>query len=244
MSPVETFALLLALCASLSILAYKFKLLSASGSIASIAVGLIIGWFGSITWLFILIVFVLLGFLVTKYKIKLKMARGLQEGKRGERTYRNVLANGFVPAIIALCSYSLNMQDEIITEIAYLSAISVAAADTTASELGVLSPRTYLITNFSRVEPGTNGGVSLAGTFWAIVAATFASVIGWFAIVPGMSIDGMVLIPIFAGVFGCMIDSVIGATLENRGFVSKLGTNVISMFAGAMIGVILFQMIQ
>ncbi|MBC7108782.1 MAG: DUF92 domain-containing protein [Methanomassiliicoccales archaeon] len=244
MSPAETFVLLLLLCALLSILAYRFKLLTASGSIASIVVGLIIGWFGSITWLLILIVFVLLGFLVTKYKIQLKMAKGLQEGKRGERTYPNVLANGFVPAIIALFSYSLNMQDEMITEIAYLSAISVAAADTTASELGVLSPRTYLITNFSRVKPGTNGGVSLAGTLWAVAAATFASVIGWFAIVPGMSIDAMVLIPIFAGVFGCTIDSIIGATLENRGFVSKLGTNVISMFAGAVVGVIICQIIQ
>ncbi|MDH7508374.1 MAG: DUF92 domain-containing protein [Methanomassiliicoccales archaeon] len=244
MSPAETLVLLVVLCGLLAVLAYKFKLLSASGSIASIAVGLTIGWFGSISWLLILIVFVLLGFLVTRYKIQLKMAGGLQEGKRGERTYRNVLANGFVPLVIALVSYSLDLQNELIAQIAYLSAISVAAADTTASELGVLSPRTYLITNFNRVAPGTNGGISLAGTIWAVIAATFASIIGWLAIVPGMSIDVMVVIPIFAGVSGCMIDSFIGATLENRGFVSKLGTNVISMLAGTVIAVSIFQMVQ
>ena len=42
--------------------------------------------------------------------------------------------------------------------------------DTLASELGILSQsRPFLITTFKRVPPGTNGGMSLLGTFCSIL---------------------------------------------------------------------------
>ncbi len=185
MSVIENLAIVLALCALLSLISYKFGLLTASGSAASFVMGVVIGVFGSINWLIMLIAFALAGFVVTRYKIDVKMKNGLQEGKKGERTYKNVFANAFVPALIAVISYAAGMQNQPLAVLAYLCSISVAAADTIASELGVLSPQVRLITNFKKVPAGTDGGISVYGTFWAIMASMFVSIAGWVGPLPG-----------------------------------------------------------
>jgi uncharacterized protein (TIGR00297 family) len=237
MSFPENLAIVLALCALLSLISYKFGLLTPSGSAASFVMGVVIGVFGSINWLVMLITFALAGFVVTRYKIDVKMKNGLQEGRKGERTYKNVFANAFVPAMIAIISYAVGMQNQPIAALAYLCSISVAAADTIASELGVLSPNVRLITNLKKVPPGTDGGISAYGTLWAILAAIFVSLAGWVVLFPGTAIDDRVFVPIVMGVFGCMVDSLIGATFETWKLVDKLGNNVSSMAIGAIVGV-------
>jgi uncharacterized membrane protein len=41
------------------------------------------------------------------------------------------------------------------------------------------------------------------------------------------------MIPMLCGFFGCQVDSVIGATIERRGKIGKLGNNFISIASGA-----------
>jgi len=226
--------MVLILCSVLSILSYRMELLTLSGSISAFLVGIVIGFVGSISWLIVLLMFTIAGFIVTRYKIQLKIKKGLQEGRRGERTYRNVLANGLVPATIAVCAWIAGAQHEPVSKIVFLASISVAASDTMASEMGILSPNTRLITNFERVSPGTDGGVSLYGTGWSIMGAIGASVIGWVILFPENLFDLRIIIPILSGIIGCNIDSLVGATLERRKLVDKLGTNIISMAVGAM----------
>jgi uncharacterized protein (TIGR00297 family) len=225
----------LALCATLSFLSHRLGLLTASGSASAFLVGILIGVLGSVSWLLILVAFTILGFLVTRYKLQIKMSRGLQEGRKGERTYRNVLANGLVPALVAIIAWAMGAQGEMISGVVYLSAISVAASDTMASEMGILSPRTWLITTFDRVPPGTNGGISAYGTGWSIIGAIGATLLGWAFLFPEDLMNLKILVPIFVGVLGCNVDSLLGATLERRGYIGKLGTNFFSMAVGSLI---------
>jgi uncharacterized membrane protein len=51
---------------------------------------------------------------------------------------------------------------------------------------------------------------------------------------PWGTVDARLLIPIVMGFLGCNMDSLIGATLERRGVISKLGTNILSMGFGAL----------
>jgi uncharacterized protein (TIGR00297 family) len=243
MSPVENLLLLLVLCGLLSVLSFRLGLLTRSGSFASLWVGVLIGLLGSIWWLAVLLAFTVAGFIVTKYKFDLKTKQGVQEGKKGERTWRNVVANGFVPLLIAAVFFAAGQQDSDLAKLTYLTAISVAASDTIASEMGVLSSNVYLITTFKKVEPGIDGGISAYGTIWAFVGAMFASIIGWVLLFPGGIPDVRLLIPIFIGFLGCNIDSVIGATWETKGYVDKLGTNMLSMVLGSILGYLLLLLL-
>jgi len=230
----------------LSALAYRRDVLTWDGSLAAFVVGMVIGTFGDVTWLFLLLFFLLSSFLATRYRFALKETMGVQEGLRGERRSTNVLANGL--ALMAVAVLSLAIPESFpkpASGIVFLSALSVAGADTLASEIGVLSRRTYLITNGKQVAAGTDGGVSVLGQLCAFGAALYTSVVGWFilsyvartyGLAPSMpSSPWYLLIPLAIGFLGCQIDSVIGATLEQRGLVNKKTNNLISTAAGAIL---------
>jgi len=237
MITIEQTVVVLLLCAALSVLSWKLGLLTIDGSLASFAVGMVLGLFGGIGWLLLLVLFAFIGFAVTRYKMELKVRKGVQEGRQGERSYRNVLANGLVPMSIAAFTFLAGWEGEV-PAIIYMSAVCVAAADTTASELGVLSDRTYMITTFKRVPPGVDGGVSIYGTAWALAASIFAALVGWVVII-GTFPSALALIPAAMGILGCFIDSVIGATLETQGLISKLWNNITSMAFGALVALLL-----
>ncbi|HPR98509.1 MAG TPA: DUF92 domain-containing protein [Methanomassiliicoccales archaeon] len=236
MITIEQAVIVLVLCAALCALSWKLGLLTADGSLASFAVGMVLGLFGGIGWLLLLVLFAFIGFAVTRYKMDLKIKRGVQEGKKGERGYRNVLANGAVPMAVAILSFLLGWEGEL-PALIYMSAVCVAAADTTASELGVLSDRTYMITTLKRVPTGVDGGVSLYGTGWAVAASAFAALVGWLVIL-GTVPSLLILVPVSMGILGCFIDSVIGATLETKGWVTKLWNNISSMALGAVVALL------
>jgi uncharacterized protein (TIGR00297 family) len=234
------------LTGALSALAYRRNVLTWDGSLAAFVVGMVIGVFGDVTWLFLLLFFLLSSFLATRYRFALKEAMGVQEGTQGERRAANVLANGAALMAVAVASLVLPTRiPKVASGVIFLSALSVAGADTLASEIGVLSRKTYLITNGKPVPPGTDGGVSLLGTFCAFGAALYTSVVGWFilsyvatssGLIPSMPASAVYLvIPLGIGFLGCQIDSVIGATLERRGIVNKKTNNLLSTTSGAVL---------
>src|SRR5712664_427425 len=160
------------LTGALSALAYRRNVLTWDGSLAAFVVGMVIGIFGDVTWLFLLLFFLLSSFLATRYRFALKEALGVQEGVRGERKATNVLANGFAPMAVAAISLTMPAGfPKIISGVIFLAALSVAGADTLASEIGVLSRKTALITTGEPVPPGTDGGVSRLGQLCAFGAA-------------------------------------------------------------------------
>src|SRR6267378_1262536 len=228
------------LTGALSALAYRRNVLTWDGSLAAFVVGMVIGVFGDVTWLFLLLFFLLSSFLATRYRFALKEAMGVQEGTQGERRATNVLANGAALMAIAVASLVLPTRiPKVASGVIFLSALFVAGADTLASEIGVLSRKTYLITNGKPVPPGTDGGVSLLGQLCAFGAALYTAVVGWFilsyaartyrvlGLMPTMpSAPSYLLIPVIVGFVGCQIDSVIGATLELRGIVNKKTNNL------------------
>jgi uncharacterized protein (TIGR00297 family) len=229
------------LSVALSAVAYKLRMLTFTGALASLLVGYIVGVFGSIEWLILLVLFTSAGLVATKMDLSEKSARGLQEGSHGERTHKNVLGVG-IPACIFALLYGvqhsmLQGQYDLELTVAFITTLTVAAADTVASEIGVRDPKVWLITTFERVKRGTNGGISLLGTASSIVAAAGTGVIGWLLIFKG--IDIFIIVPILMGVIGNLLDSALGATVESSGRISKYVTNCVSAFVAAVIGIIL-----
>jgi uncharacterized protein (TIGR00297 family) len=234
------------LCGVLCFLAYYKDVLTLDGTVAAFGVGMVIGILGNVTWLLLLLFFLLSSFLATRYKFALKEAMGVQEGIRGERRASNVLANGIAPmaaAVLAFIRPPWFPQE--ISGIIFLSALAVAGSDTLASEIGVLSRNAVLITTFKRVAPGTDGGISLLGQACAVGAALYTAVVGWFVLGDLARVYGLaatvppvaeyLLIPAVIGFVGCQIDSVIGATLERKGIVNKKTTNLLATCSGAVL---------
>ena len=228
----------LALSLLLSLLAYKMGLLTKSGCVSAALMGMIIGGCGSLTWLILLIVFTLVGFAATLVGLSKKREKGLQEGTHGERGWKNVIGVALPCVIFALLNMITQDSYHYYMTIGYISAIAVAAADTTASELGTKDDRVYLITTFKRVPPGTDGGISPFGTLVSFIGSAAVTLIGWAVIFQSLN-DIFILIPMVAGFIGCMLDSLVGATLETWGYVNKYGNNCITGIAGGLIGVLI-----
>ncbi len=216
----------------LSLVTYRFGLLTGSGCVSAFLIGLCIGAFGSVWWLGLLIVFAVLGFAATLVGLSKKREKGLQEGTHGERSYRNILGVALPPLIVAILN-QIFPGHEWAFSVAYIATIAVAAADTAASELGVKDPRVWLITTFRRVEPGTDGGVSVKGTLISAAASLIVSLIGYAFIMK--TLDVWVLVPAVCGIVGCMADSYVGATLETWGWVNKYMNNAMTGLLGGIL---------
>ena len=127
--------------------------------------------------------------------------------------------------------------DETLYVIMFLTSITVAAADTIASEIGVKDPNVYMITTFKKTTPGINGGISKLGTITSTVVALIVAVLGW--VVMTASLDVLLLVPFLFGIFGNILDSLFGAWFENRGLISKYTNNwstelIAALLAGAL----------
>jgi uncharacterized protein (TIGR00297 family) len=112
-----------------------------------------------------------------------------------------------------------------------LAALAEAAADTVSSEIGqVLGGQPRMITTLRRVEPGTDGGVSLIGTLAGVAAAGIVAAVGAWALGGGPLV---LWISAAGGVFGLFFDSLLGATLERRGWLNNDAVNFLSTASAA-----------
>jgi len=171
----------------------------------------------------------LMTWVATRLGYRDKLALGLAERRDG-RSVGQVLANLAVPA---LASVVFSATGNRVWLVATVAALAEAATDTVASEVGQWrGPDAWLITTGERVRAGTDGGITIPGSIAGLVAGlAIASV----ATVGGMIVPGQLWIPVAAGFAGMLIDSVLGATVQRRGWIGNQAVNFLStLAAGAM----------
>lgn len=156
-----------------------------------------------------------------------KLALGVAERPEG-RNAGQVLANLVVPA---LASAFFNFTSKQVWIVAAVAALAEAATDTVASEVGQYrgsSPR--MITSWQRVPTGTDGAITLVGS-----AAGLAAGAGIVAVAAagGLVPMAQLWIPLAAGFAGMLIDSLLGATVQRRGWISNQTVNLFSTLAAA-----------
>lgn len=181
----------------------------------------------------------LLAFAATRAGRRKKERLGTAEARRG-RSASQVAANLGVAALVAtepVRIWLLNSRwlplsgrtGTIMLAMA-LAALAEAAADTVSSEIGqVLGGRPRTITTLRAVEPGTDGAVSAAGTLAGVVAAAIVAGTGAWAVRGDWSLFKL---SCAGAVFGLVFDSLLGATLEQRGWLNNDAVNFLST-AGA-----------
>ncbi len=112
-----------------------------------------------------------------------------------------------------------------------LAALCEAAADTVSSEIGqVLGGQPVMITTLKRVDPGTNGAISVAGTLAGAIAAGIIAAAGVIALKGGWE---MFCVAAAGGLFGLFFDSLLGATAEQRRWLNNDLVNFLSTASAA-----------
>jgi uncharacterized protein (TIGR00297 family) len=218
--------------------AFRFKTADLSGLFSAALIGIILIVFAYTSWFLIMLSFFILGSISTRYKYEYKMQIGVEQGQSGARGYRNVFANGIVAAAAAVL-YGVFVRPEFI--VLYIGCVATAAADTMASEIGVTGGTPFMITTLEKVPIGTNGGVTVIGELVALLGGFVVCLV---AILLNVITPGMLVVCTIAGFIGTNIDSIVGATLENRGFLGNAGTNLLATIGGGVCAVILFFLLK
>ena len=217
--------------------AFRARTADLSGLFSAALVGIILLVFAAPQgpqWFLIMLVFFILGSAATKYKFEYKKRIGVEQGKGGARGYRNVFANGIIAAAAAVL---FGVFQQPIFVVMYVGCVATAAADTVASEIGVTGGIPRMITTLKRVPIGTNGGITVTGETVALLGALVVSVI---AMLLSVITPQMMVVCTLAGFIGTNIDSVVGATLENKGFLGNAGTNLLATLGGGIFAVSLY----
>src|SRR3989304_2527530 len=137
----------------------------------------------------LLLLFVVVSYVATKHRYGEKLAMDVAEPKGGRRGMENVLANGYVPLVVALLSFPwpdpLPTLPKALGATMFVAAIAVATADTLASELGVFSRTTVWVwAPWEQAPRGANGGVSALGQLAALFGATLIGSAAYLAFPP------------------------------------------------------------
>lgn len=214
----------------LGFITYQRKSLDLFGSAVMIVMGVVIIFSAGVHWLLLIVLFLVMSLLATKYSKKYKRSLGQFEGRR---TSKNVISNGVVACFMAAFGgYYLPFVG------GFIGAIATATADTLASEIGVLDSHPRLITTLQKVDPGTNGAVSPLGTTVAIIGA---AIIGIAAYILGIVHNpwSVIIVSVISGTVGCFMDSILGALFENRGYITNEHVNLLATIVGAIVGIVL-----
>jgi len=191
-------------------ISFRVKFLTLSGSIATFILASFIFGLGGIKWSVPIMTFFILSSILSKLRKKKNESVEIYFEKSGVRDYLQVIANGGLGGILVILNAVKHNE---IYYMIYLATLSAVCADTWATEIGTWKKTaTYNILNLKPVAQGVSGGISLPGTIGAVlgsIAILFSGIL-WIDI----SYIHYTILIIAAGVFGCVIDSILGATIQ------------------------------
>ncbi|MFC6225540.1 DUF92 domain-containing protein [Hymenobacter artigasi] len=196
------------------------------------ALGLLIYLGSGFAGLALLALFFGLGTAASSWRVADKRRLGLAEENKGRRTAGQVVANAGVAGLLGLLAWQY-LPAAPLAQLMLAGSLAAATADTLSSELGNVYGRRYY--NILTLRPdirGLNGVVSLEGTALglagtAVLAAAYCLGFGaeWAAF-------GWLLV---AGTAGNLADSVLGATVERRGWLGNNAVNFLNTLTGALV---------
>ncbi len=227
----------IAVVAGFGFVSIKLHVVDFSGFLAGLVVGLAVWIFGNWAWFLIILVFFVVSAAFTKFKYERKRKLGAAQEKGGARAWTNVIANGGLAAFLAVmegvCLFFIPIGRFDIFLAGFIGAVATAAADTLATEVGLLNPHPpRLITNLSKkVVPGTSGGVSPLGELAILMGGLITGGVAFLmqnfnllgiGLFPWLDIFNfglptgvkLIIIAVGAGFIGSTTDSVIGATVQ------------------------------
>lgn len=174
---------------------------------------------------------------MTKVGFAEKEALGIAEGRGGRRGPENVWGSAFTGVLCASAAAQalksggpfLGLASDVWI-LGYVASLATKLADTFASEIGkAYGKTTFLITNLKPAERGAEGAISLEGTVASVVGGFLLSMYAYLVVGLIPSISG-VGVATFAAFAGTMIESLIGATLQEKPGFEWMSNEVVNFF--------------
>lgn len=213
---------------------FRVPLMTKGGWISAGVLGSILwGCFSWQGWSSV-VIYLLLGSLVTKIGYKFKNEKGIAEKRGGKRGPENVWGSAATGLFFAIM-VKLNFTNLVFYKIGFAASFAAKLADTFGSEIGKRFGRnTYLITSFRKVKSGTEGGISLEGTAASALGAIFMSLIMF--ILNIISTKYQFLIVAISGFLATISESFIGAKFQDKyklsnELVNSIQTSISSIIA-------------
>ena len=179
----------------------------------------------------------------TRWNRKKKERYGLAEAKSGRRTSQIIANLGIAVAVLVLpyCPFADPAIWGPLTLTACIAALAEAAGDTVSSELGqALRGHTLLFPSLEAVAPGTDGGISMGGTLSGLAAAALVVATA----IPTLHLSALQCgIAYSAAITGLFADSLLGTTLERRGWIGNDLVNFSSTAIAAGVALLLGRLL-
>lgn len=227
--------LALALAVVLGLVARATKSVDWSGALTGAGFALIL--YATLGWLGVggLMAFFIVGTVASKIGYEKKRAkRTAQE----IRTWRNAVANA---GVAALCALVVLTPHAGLFTVAVLGSFAAAASDTVAGEIGrVYGGVPYSITTWRRARIGDNGAVSVIGLLAGLLTAIAFGALAYAA--ADANLHRAVWCIAIGGMGGNLMDSLLGATAENAGYLDNEAVNFVCTLCGALLAVLLFAL--
>ncbi len=161
----------------LAVIGYALRGVNLSGMVTGWILGCIIVIGGGPALYLPLLAFFIIGTLGTKLGFRRKAAAGLAQESGGRRGAGHAIANVGVAALCAIAMW--RGVDVLVPLLMGIASLATAACDTTGSEIGQLfGRRAFLATTLRRVEPGTEGALSIEGTVAGIISGSLVALTG------------------------------------------------------------------
>ena len=187
------------------------------------------GWTSIVLYLF-------LGTLVTKIGYKYKTKKGIAEKRGGRRGPENVWGSAATGLFFAVL-IKLNLWNLDLLKVAFASSFSAKLGDTFGSEIGKrFGKNTFLITSLRKVEKGTEGAISLEGTLASLLGSVIMS-IAFLKLGIIYSYLQFIIVSI-SGFLATIIESFIGASLQEKYKLSNEIVNSIQTSIGSIFAII------
>jgi len=219
-------------------LAQRTALLTRAGWIHAAALGTMLwgclGWQG---WLAV-VAYLVLGSAVTKIGFREKQSQGIAEARGGQRGPENVWGSAAVGALLAL-GIGAELEPRSLLLIGFSASFAAKLADTFGSEIGKRYGRTtVLITTLRPVPPGTEGAISLEGTFASAVGSVLMTLVMWtLQLIPNGPMAALVML---VGLVATLGESLLGALVQERfGWLSNELINAVQTLFAAVLAMLL-----
>ncbi len=178
--------------------------------------------------------FFIIGTLASLYRIHYKAELNLAEANSSKRGWKNVVSNSGTAALVALIN--IFFPNLLPAEFLVAACFATALSDTLSSEMGNVTGRCYFsILTFESGKRGVDGVVSWEGFGWGLVGSGIIGAIYW-GFFPSIYDTVVILL---VGFIGNILDSVLGATLQKKGYLSNHGVNFTSTTAATVIALLI-----